>query len=367
MATCKEKLNLSELSNRLELPNHFIQGMLLSGLFGYTDKNGNIYKSAIESYEKYGTQWNFLEGRDYDYSIMPEVNGWENAPIGTFTEMQISLDRDFKEQDTHWIAQLYIKPNKFFFADPENKTLVGSCSIMLKERTQITSEDFPEQILTLYPHPDGSLALVSVIGKKNEKDISPLDLAMKMALPILSELAFRSDKSIHISQKHWIGLPSGIIHVETYKRPDRYEFNLDDFKDYHSLREAKSLYFTALNCSEPMSQFLSFYRVIELTRTIANEYLQKTRKTHKIPNHSAYGSYQGKKVNQGVDILKKDFRNSIAHANTDDKVISEHSRDEYNKMVLTLPVVRFIAKEYIYIIECNLKATDLNYSKENNI
>lgn len=60
MATCKEKLNLSELSNRLELPNHFIQGMLLSGLFGYTDKNGNIYKSAIESYEKYGTQWNFL-------------------------------------------------------------------------------------------------------------------------------------------------------------------------------------------------------------------------------------------------------------------------------------------------------------------
>jgi hypothetical protein len=60
---------------------------------------------------------------------MPEVNGWENAPIGTFTEMQISLDRDFKEQDTHWIAQLYIKPNKFFFADPENKTLVGSCSI----------------------------------------------------------------------------------------------------------------------------------------------------------------------------------------------------------------------------------------------
>lgn len=363
MTACEEKLNLLELSKRLKLPPHYIWGMLVSGLFGDTDKNGNVYKSAVESYEKYGTQWNdLLKNRDYDYSIMPEVDGWENAPIGTSTEIQISLDRDFKEQDTHWIAQLYIKPNKFFFADPENKALVGSCSIMLKERTRIKSEDFPRQTLTLYPHPDGSLALVSVIGEKDEKDISPLDLAMKMALPILSELAFKSDESIHISQKHWIGLPSGIIRIETYKRPDRYEFNLDNFKDYHSLREAKSLYFTALSCSEPMSQFLSFYRVIELTRTIANQYLKQNRKTYRIPNHPAYGSYQGKKVNAGVDTLKKDFRNSIAHANTNDKIISEHGRDEYNKMVATLPVVRFIAKEYIYIIEHNLKATDPSYS-----
>lgn len=304
MVGSEEKLNLSDLINRLKLPSHIVRGMLVSGLFGYTDKEGNVCKSSVESYEKYGTQWNdSSKDRDYDYSIVHKVEGWENAPIGTFTEMQISIDKDLKEQDTHWLAQLYIKPNKFFFADPENKTLVGSCSIMLKKRIQINSKDFPRKTLILYPHPDGSLALLSVIGKKDEKEISPLDLAMKMALPILSELAFRSDKSIHISQKHWIGLPSGIINIETYKRPDRYEFNLNDFKDYHSLREAKSLYFTALNCSEQMSQFLSFYRVIELTRTRANQYLQDNRKAHRIPNHPAYGNYQGKKVNAGVDTL----------------------------------------------------------------
>lgn len=361
-----EKINLDELRIRLNMPISIVAGMVRAGLFGITDSSGNILISSIESYEKYGTQWSEeLNERLYPYTDFPEVSGWKNAPIGTFTELQISQDKEFESNDNCWIAQLYIRPNKFFFPDPENMALIGSCSIQLEKKVHIHSDDYIDKIFTLYPYSDGSLALISVFGKGKEADRSPLDIAMEMALPILSELSFRADRSIHISQKHWISLPSGTINIETKKIPKNYQFNLQDFKDYHSLREAKSLYFSALNCNETMSQFLSFYRAIESVRNQANKYLQADRKPHKIPNHPAYGDYQGKKITAGADTLKAKFRNAIAHGDDrNDVVISENTREEYRELILVIPLVRFIAREYINIVENGLKKTDTNYSPE---
>lgn len=357
-----EFIDIKKVSERIKVPDWVAVGLVRSGLLGYTNSSGEFSSEAIESYELYGTQWNEkLAPRNFNYSDLAkaEPEGWKNAPPDTFTELQISLDKNqFSDKDVAWIAQFYIRPNQFFFLDPQGST-TNSPQISLESKKWVSNSDFPNINIIIYPDPYKQLSLISVHGTKLDNDESPLEYAERVIQPLISELSYKYDQPLFISQKHWIGLPSGTISIYTQRRVEIKSAELSGFTDYHELRESKSLYLTALNQNEPMYKFLSFYRVIESLRPEVTRIRRDQRIQMKMPKHPAFGHHKSKNVGQVVDKLKAQFRNAIAHADrkSNSSIISLANPDEYHGMLLAMPTVRYIARLYIETVEEALTKT----------
>ncbi len=62
------------------------------------------------------------------------------------------------EEDTGWLAQFYIRPNRLFFPDPTELTLIGSVPVKMSAPKSVPGTALPTR---LYPDPSGFLAMVT--------------------------------------------------------------------------------------------------------------------------------------------------------------------------------------------------------------
>ncbi|WP_179953493.1 methylamine utilization protein MauJ [Desulfobotulus mexicanus] len=293
-------------------------GKARSGLFGYSSKSGDFDQELIEDQRKYGTQWSKkLKPRYTPESLDVEVEGWENAPIGTFSEYRIGIgdEGDRPDKDVLWLAQYYFVPNHFYFPDRQMLAPIGKPLVSLDEPFFCNINNHE---IGVYPDSAGHLAMISVLGKKDgDKDY--LASGLNLITPLLNQISFQTDQVLPIVQKHWIGLPSGTIQYQKLVEPGRIKLSPRDFTEHEPLTHALSLYRTGLNCNDPAYSFFSFWRAaesvdIEKAKWCRRNNLSVPKLTEeKIPDHKVFAGRVGMKFTKVMDEMRAKYRNSIAH------------------------------------------------------
>ncbi len=136
-----ELISITEARQRLKVSKPVFNALLKSRLLGNYDPRGWVPLAGIESYERYGTQWDasLLEERmlsaEFIQSMAPPpgVEGGDQPP-GTQTNMYLWSDdipEDALETDTGWLAQFYLRPNTLFWPAPTALGTIGSLPLKL--------------------------------------------------------------------------------------------------------------------------------------------------------------------------------------------------------------------------------------------
>lgn len=349
-------LTKDEAQKYLDVPDYMFAGLVHSGLLGYTTTHkGQIsfYKEALDQYEKYGTQWNKRE-RHLESLI---TSYHDSSAPSQYLHARINSQSHHKpEDDIAWMVQLYLRPNFFFFPDLNRVTTIGGgVAIDIAQRGKLTIHGHPDLQVRFYPDPDAKLGLITTFCTKIPSNSETnIDTVIEAIHPFLSNLAFAIDRPLNICQEIHIGIPSGSITSRVIARPKSASISdcqLPLYDQPQCLKTAKSLYMTGLNATEPMSQFLSFFKVKEELCKISQSINKKTRKKPEpIPNHSAYHPHQGKSLFETAQALN-DTRSMIAHGSgalSAWKVpVTELDRKEYKKLYPQIPIVKYIARSYI--------------------
>jgi hypothetical protein len=343
---------VKSLAQRLGVPDYYASGLLFSGLLGYTDSAGEVTSEGIRHYQNYGTQWRTdIPPRIAPYDEAPEPAGWENAPIYTSGDAQLSCSEySFADGDVIWQAHLYFRPNFFFFP---NWTTTGSAlgvPVSLPHKLRVTSRG---RDIELFPDPEGRLSLLSVTGQL-QKGQDPMETALEIAIPVLNRISAITDHALPIVQQHWIGFPSGTINIRTISRPRPVKLDLSDFTEFSPLKDAEALYRVGLNCNEAMYRFLSFWRAHEAIESAQAHWRKQTQKailepTPAIfPSHPVFGTFSGKKFGAAINELHGAYRNAIAHGGLSNKQVhSGASAKNLTKIEQTTPLIHYIAKTKI--------------------
>ena len=152
-------VTLQQVGQRLKAPPEVVRALAMSGLLGYWDKTG-VPQIGVEQFERYGTQWRSELGQRNlgpepfrELPVSADILGGEQPP-GTGTEVHIvpsGLPLRLADQDTGWIAQFYLRPNTFFFANPEELAPIGPIGIRLAKPLQVAGAELP-----CYLYPDGA-------------------------------------------------------------------------------------------------------------------------------------------------------------------------------------------------------------------
>jgi hypothetical protein len=95
----------------------------------------NYKKKAIQDFIKYGLQWDSsLKKRVLPAHIDPVIPGWENPPLHTLSQYQVSVDKDMDAiENTYWVANFFFIPNYFYFPDLDSFCRLESPKVKLKE------------------------------------------------------------------------------------------------------------------------------------------------------------------------------------------------------------------------------------------
>ncbi|NWO11397.1 hypothetical protein HLV40_13435 [Chromohalobacter salexigens] len=357
-------MKVKEIAKVLKIPEWAAAGKARAGLFGYASKSGNHDRKLVENYQQYGTQWVSRKSARYTpEEIDVTVPGWENPPLGTLRQYRIGLGDqwDTPDKDACWLAHYYFVPNHFYFPDRQMLAPIGKPLVKLHKKFHTTADGCD---IGVYPDPDGDLALITVLGKK-DGDQDYLTKGLKIINPLLNWLTFSTDQALPIVQQFWIGLPSGMIEYQKQVEPSKIQLSPAHFIEHDPLIHAQSLYRRALNCNDPIYAFFSFWRAAEAVDEARNQWCRETRislirvKEEIIPKHNVFGTYSGKKFTWVMDKLRDEYRNAIAHVSTYKSVgkvlTGSHAEDE-NSLKANTACIRYIAKTKIDNFHATLNA-----------
>lgn len=332
-----------------------------AGLLGFV-KDGKVDRARVLHFKQYGTQWDDSLGvRDAPYNSMPTPDGWEDTPPGFPGVIRIEPAPVRDVVDHSWLAHFYLRPNRFFFPDPMASAPIGPLPIRLRTTAVCQSEDFQ---VSLCPHPDGSLALAATSGELIE-GVDPLHVANDRIAPLLDQLSYEYDHPIHVCQRLWIGVPSGMIMTEFTRRPQEVEVRPADLKTRGPLVEAVSLFREGLIAQTPFHQFLCFWRVRENVVKHRTAWCRTTgSRVEKInperfPHAPAFLSFAGRPFESAKKDLERAYRVAIAHGGVSDGTPRILSRSQdLTSVARHVPIVRFVARTLIRNFEIALDGGD---------
>ena len=379
MAQTQETRKPSEVENgripfdavmqRLRMPPQVLNAFLKSGLLGDFSEEG-VSKVGVEQFERFGTQWGSeLAERltpDLDRTFPQGIAGGHQPP-NTYTQIQISHyeSPEVVEQDTGWVAQFFLRPNRHFYPDPCALALIGPLYLRLPERRQVSGTPFPTY---LYPDPSGSLAMIMVIGTSNSGK-NPIEIAYDIVVPILDELSLKYDQPLPIAHSLTIGIPSGVITVDVPKHPPIKTIaatdNILPVCPYPELQDAVALYREGISSNNPFHQFLTLWKVYEnATRIRGNWRRQYKIKDIKViqevfPDLFAFGTVKGQTFEQAKQDLNDAYRNAIAHGDlSKGKPRTAASSSDYVDVWTKVPIMRYMARIVLENVRATLASTE---------
>ncbi len=356
-------LTPQEAGRRIGEPGTVFTALNRSGLLG-TGINGRFRLRAIEEYEKFGTQWT---GEDRLPSLRPDIFDLIGVPPGilggeqptdTGTQLQIANAKDsFADNDTSWIAQFYLRPNRHFQPSPTALSLIGPVLIRLEVARDVVGAALPTR---LFPDPQGYLAMVQVRGDGLPQD-GGFQAAYDVASPVLDQLAVVHDVPLHVCQTVLIGVPSGVITLVLGKPPKLALISatdpLPDALPRSELREAVALYRNAISSDDPFHRFLGLYKTYENCCAIRGEWRRQTRRpvvvlqTEVFPSAYAFQGFVGLTFDQAKQRLNRAFRVALAHGNVPGGTPATGA--EVAAVTSELAIVRYMAR----ITLANVRAT----------
>ena len=362
-------MKIEEIAKYLNLHIAVVTGFARAGFFGFSSKSGHYKNKAIQDFKKYGLQWDTsLKKRVLPAHINPVVSGWENPPLHTLSQYQVSVDKDMDAiENTYWVANFFFIPNYFYFPDTDRFCLLEAPKVKLKEKFVFSSDENKKVIV--YPDPNDNLALIQVSGKiEDNTDETLFSIAKNTIVPVLNWLSYTTDHILPIVQQNLVKLPSGDTYFYKAKQAPLVQLNPSSFTEHKSLRDAMSLYRLGLNSNEPIYAFLSFFRAKEAVEKIKKEWFTKYKEQfkehqdfinlinnfnkHLLPKHPVFGDFSEKKFTYTLNKLEDRYRNAIAHAHNDKKEIDVYlltGSDESANISLqySLSSIRFIIKVQI--------------------
>jgi hypothetical protein len=353
------KLSVPDVQAKLQVSPDMLSALLYSGLLGWWD-TGGVSESAVNDYLRYGTQWDATLGPrtlgENPYQNPPLIPGEsEQQPPGSVMRFRIrpSNRNVIEDNDNAWIVHAYLRPNPFFFQVPTNLALIGPLPLQLENARLIAGAPLPT---TLYPGPDGKLALVAVAcGSGPSKKAE--EAAMDSYGPILDELAVRYDQPLPIAQTAVIGIPSAIITVTTRSQVPLKSIGADTAvlagPRHEELRIPYALYREAVSSNDPFHQFIAFWRCYEATRKIKGDWNGRYRisaptlHAETLPRVFAFSTSAGKGFNTIYQELNRPFRVAVAHGTLDrpgeNPKTSAYSKD-YVAVSVHVPLIRYMAR-----------------------
>jgi hypothetical protein len=132
-----ELMSFEEAREILGVGVGMMNALAVSGALGFQSL-GYISRTGLEHYIKYGTQWRDELGK----RRLPNSEYGNNEAAGTHpisTVFSIWLHPSKKgyktgENDNGWVAQYYLRPNRYYFADDRAMGYVGSTGLKLKSK-----------------------------------------------------------------------------------------------------------------------------------------------------------------------------------------------------------------------------------------
>jgi hypothetical protein len=373
-STRQQVLSRTEARSRLRVSKPVFEALRISGLLGPHAPDGRVSVAGIEHFERYGTQWHHdlderlvPEETHQNMPLPPDVN--ERQPPGVRSQAQI-LPQDAHgnpDQDTGWLAQFYLRPNRLFFPDPTELALVGPLPLKLATPKEIRGANPSAR---LYPDPSGSLAMVAVMGF-NEPAEDPFDAAYDVAGPILDELSFGYDQPLPVAQSLVVGVPSGAINVYYPQHPALQEIAPGDVVlpacPYPELRDAVALYREGVSSNNPFHAFLTLWKAYEnVVRDVRPAWSRELRRSdtkaraETIPEVWAFRGLSGLSFDQVKQQLNRPYRVALAHGSDirDGKPITAASAADFNAVSTKVPLVRYMARVVIENMRTTLASSD---------
>ena len=360
-------ISLKDINEKTEMHPDLIKAFYSSGLMGNPLGQG-VIRQGFDSFNKFGTQWdkkycdNTLLGKFAQAIELSKTTENENPP-GTMTTTElIRSETGFieTEQDSGWIAQLYIRPNPNFYANPNVLNVIGPSRLKLTCRIEIDVEK--PMIGYVYPNPEGDLALVMLInpigGRIKE---NTFDQSYDIISPILDELAFKYDQQIPIAHHIIVGIPSGKINT-SFPKPAPAQTIVDSSVilkkcSVLELEQAIALYREGISSNQVFHQFLTFWRVYENILAIRAKFASNSSLSidsvrsnskfviEKIPDVFAFREFQGRNFAAFKDIFRKSYRDAIAHGALSGRdIITGSSYKQTHDVSTRIPFMRYIAR-----------------------
>lgn len=367
----RQLIRFEAAMQRLRAPADTFNALVVSGLLGdYTEEG--IPVIGIENYERFGTQWRPELGERLPPNIDSAFpQGIEGVPGGsqppnTYIQIQISPypSPEVVESDTKWIAQFYLRPNRYFFPDLSALALVGPPYLKITHGRQVVGTKLPTY---LFPDPSGSLAMVMILGPAIAGE-NPIEAAYDIAVPILDELSVQYDQSLPIAHSLVVGVPSGIITIDVPKHSQVKSISATDpiqFQcPYPELLDAVALYREGISSNNPFHQFLTLWKVYEnATRTRGNWRRQHKKADIKIhqevfPDVYAFELVKGRTFEKVKQDLNDAYRNAIAHGDfSGGKPRTGASVADFVEVWLKVPILRYMAHTVLENVRATLAST----------
>jgi hypothetical protein len=361
-----EKLLLPfQIRKKLGMSKDMFNAIWDSGLLGPKEEEG-IPEIRIEEYERYGTQWLPEENLGvYSNDSLPEelINNEPHLTFRGLTRYAYNLKNIRNaDLDTGWLVHFYLKPNRYMFLDPASLALVGPIQLKLLAKRKIVDTTLP---VTLYPDPQGSLALIEILGVRQPVERA-YEIAYDVASPILDELSLKYDQPLPIAQSTIIGIPSGTITVNHNMRVKVKEIKSNDIIlskcPFPELKDAVALYREAISSNNPFHQFLTFWKVYENVCKIRGNW-RKEHKRHVIKikpetiseEFGRFASYTFEKVRQE---LIASYRHAIAHGElSTGKPKTAASSSDITDIWKMMPLIRYMARTVLENVRATLETS----------
>jgi hypothetical protein len=372
VSSSEPTLNLEDARNRLGAPPDVFNALLNSGLLGYWDAAG-IPAEGVEHFERFGTQWrpeiaDRTLGPDpyQNLPTPPGISGGDQPP-DTLTEVQIApqpLLTESSNADGGWIAQFYIRPNRFFFAVPTALAAVGPIPLKLDAPKQVFGARFPTY---LYPAPDRSLAMLMVVG--NPASISQaMDDAYEVVAPILDELAIRFDQLLPIAHSMIVGIPSGVITVTLPKVAPLKTIAPEDVLlpgyEFPELADAVALYREGISSGDPFHRFLALWKAYENACRVRGSWRKRMKRSAVLvtpevfPAFFAFGGLESLTFDQLKQRLNAPFRVALAHGDVEHgRPRTAASAKDVHQVASKIPVLRYMARVTIQNVRATLRTS----------
>lgn len=384
MASSRQQvLSGTEARSRLKVSKPVFEALRISGLLGPSTPDRQVSVAGVEHFERYGTQWHddlgerlIPEDSHQNMPLAPEID--ERQPPGTRTQVQVlpqGAPHD-PDEDTGWLAQFYVRPNRLFFPDPTELALVGPLPLKLSAPKAVRRADLPTR---LYPDPFGSFAMVMVLGVNGQVD-DPFAVAYDVASPILDELSFRYDQPLPVAQSLVVGIPSGAISYDYALHPAVEEISPGDTVlpscPYPELRDAVALYREGVSSNNPFHAFLALWKAYEnVTRDVRPAWRREHRRpdtkvqVETIPDVWVFRHDSGMSFEQVKQQLNRSYRVALAHGSDiadGGRPRTAASAEDFDAVSTKVPIVRYMARVVIQNMRATLTPRADRTSAESN-
>lgn len=331
-----------------------------------------LWAWGVENYERYGTQWyseheRMIPEEAYENTLESMSEG--EQPLDTQMQGRIlpeGVTPEAADTDTGWLAQFYLRPNRFFWPNPTDMGMVGPLPLKLRVSRRIRGTELP---VCLYPDPTESVAMIMVRGISSPVH-EAFDLAYNTATPVLDELSFQYDQPLPIAHSLIIGIPSGAMSHYFSRRPVSKTIEpseeISPRCPYPELRDAVALYREGVSSNNPFHSFLTLWKVYENAVYVRAGWRQRhqrrDRRVHEetFPDVFAFGDFKGLNFEQGKQRLERPYRVALAHAGEirDGEPLTPASAEDLTSVATKLSIMRYMARIVVENVRATLESSE---------